>query len=73
MYLLFYKTEDSGRRLIACLENEDTARYFAHLWSKFWISPIDVVRNSENGAAVLVSRYTGGTLTHHAFAPTFAR
>jgi hypothetical protein len=73
LYFLFYKSKDSDRRLIACLENEDTASYFARVWSKFWLSPIDIVHNSADGAAVLISRYTGGTLTRHAFAPTLAR
>ncbi|MGE3475868.1 MAG: hypothetical protein AB7H70_08670 [Rhodospirillaceae bacterium] len=73
MYFLFYKSKDSDRRLIACLENEDTASDFARVWSKFWLSPIDIVHNSADGAAVLISRYTGGALTRHAFAATFSR
>lgn len=73
MYLLFYKSEDSDRRLIACLDNEDTASTFARVWSKLWLSPIDIVHNSADGAAVIISRYTGGMLTRHAFTPTFAR
>jgi hypothetical protein len=73
LYFLFYKSKGSDRRLIACLENEDTASNFARVWSKFWLSPIDIVHNSADGAAVIISRYTGGTLTRHAFTPTFAR
>jgi hypothetical protein len=73
LYFLFYKSKGSDRRLIACLENEDTASNFARTWSKFWLSPIDIVHNSADGAAVIISRYTGGNLTRHAFTPTFAR
>lgn len=73
MYLLFYKRKDSDRRLIACLDNEDTASTFARVWSKLWLSPIDIVHDSSNGAAVIISRYTGGMLTRHASTLTFAR
>ena len=73
MYLLFHKSKGSGRRLIACLDSEETASYFARVWSKLWLSPIDIVRDSDDGAAVLISRYTGGTLTGRASAPTLAR
>ena len=73
VYLMFYKSKGHSRRLIACLESEDTASDFARVWSKFWLSPIDVVRNSEDGAAVLISRYMGGTRIRHVFTPTFAR
>lgn len=73
MYFLFHKGEQSDRRLIACLESEDSASYFARIWSKLWVSPIDIVHNPAGGAAVLISRYTGGRPCASVFAPRFAR